>query len=50
MANTHFITKLTAVHTVQLLAIVVTPAHAVNIAFASIDESSRKKKVRNNIN
>ena len=50
MANTHSITELTAVHTVQLLVTVVTLAHAANIVFACIDKSSRKKKVRTNIN
>ena len=43
MVNTHSITELTAVHTVQLLVTVVTLAHAANIVFASI-ESSRKRK------
>ena len=43
MANTHSITELMAVHTVQLPATVVMNAHAANIVFARI-ESIRKRK------
>ena len=50
MANIHFIIELTAARIVRLPVTVVILAHAVNIVFVCIGKSSRKKKVRTNIN